>query len=159
MTTGQRILRTQSTIVPVNTCRPNIVRRPVLYLLPRGGPLLAPTVQTLISMIAVTLPAAIPVNGCETLRGKHLVLAFSVTGSIDMNGIKVKVRVDCGRVTYVPVNDAALALLEISGASELSDRVLILAQTRLGLPVDMGYPTACNVIDFKLAQARKFQAG
>ena len=76
-----------------------------------------------------------------------------------MNGIKVKVQVDCGRVTYVPVNDAALALLEISGASELSDRVLILAQTRLGLPVDMGYPTACNVIDFKLAQARKFQAG
>ena len=32
-----------------------------------------------------------------------------------MNGIKVKMRVDCGRVTYVPINDAALALAEIAG--------------------------------------------
>ena len=76
-----------------------------------------------------------------------------------MNGIKVKIRVDCGRVSYVAVNDAALALQEISGAQELTDRVLVLAQTRLGLPVDMGYPDASNVIDFRQAQARKFQAG
>lgn len=78
-----------------------------------------------------------------------------------MNGIKVKMRVDCGRVTYVPINDAACALMEIAGTHELTDVVLVLAQTRLGLPVDMAYPDTpeSNVIDFRQAQARKFRAG
>ena len=76
-----------------------------------------------------------------------------------MNGIRVEIREVYGVVRYYPANDAAAALAQIANKKTLSDEDLILAQTRLGLDVEAIYPepALARVIDFKQAQARKFQ--
>ena len=76
-----------------------------------------------------------------------------------MNGIRVQIRTEYGQVRYYPDNDAAEALASIAGTKTLTDHVLILAQTRLGLDIEYLYPepALANVIDFKAAQAHKFQ--
>jgi len=73
--------------------------------------------------------------------------------------IRVQAKTVDGVTRYYPANNAAQALAAIAGASHLSSDVLILVQDNLGLDVEIIYPEPelANVIDFRAAQARRFQ--
>ena len=70
-----------------------------------------------------------------------------------MNGVKVIARSQYGQTRYYPDNDAATALALIAGTQTITDRVLLLAQTRLGLDVEvvLAAPELADVIPFKVA--------
>ena len=75
--------------------------------------------------------------------------------------IRVQAKIVDGVTRYYPASNAAHALAAIAGTCHIPSDALILAQDSLGIDVEIIYPEPelCNVIDFRAAQARRFQRG